>query len=307
MKKTTLLLLSSIFLIYGIQDAMSGGPVATPPTAKRTFDKAELQEEIDPNEGTSDATQRLEDVKRRKSELTVEITEKQKELQAVTKEEQEASRNAGTEGADRLRRKIAQHMDNIRNFDEQIKETTASQAVEVKRLKDEKDAQIRELTESNAAVLKELNDKKALSMAKKSAREQELAALKGAKASGPATSSQVQQSAAALQGTAAKKQKVNTIVEAQSTVAPQQVAAKSSGGLGGLFGGLQAIQSQVNQVTDTASKLSDTATGTIQNAASQVNGIKGQVADAQESIAGLVPSHSIKIESNGYSVKTISI
>lgn len=286
MKKVKLLLLSGIFIVYGTQHVIAAVATAPRPTTTPKFDAEALKEDIDPNEGGSEAAQRLEDAKRKRVDLTTEIAEKQKELAVVTKEEQEASRNAGTEGADRLKRKIAQHIDNIKLVDEEIRQTTASQAAEVKQFNDDKAVQMRELTERNAAVLKELNDKKALSLAKKGAREQELAALKGAKAGAPA----------AAKGTTAAK-KVNAVVE-------------SPAGLGGLFGGLQAIQAQVNQVSDTAAKISDTATGTIQNAASQVDGIKGQVADAQASVAsaaGLKPSHSIKIESNGHSAKTISI
>lgn len=301
MKKTKLILLSSIFLVYGTYDAMSGGAV----TQKRTFTQAELEEE-DTGEETSEARRDYEEKKRVRIELAAEIAEKQKELQVITKEEQEASRNAGAEGADRLKRKIAGHMDNIKATDDEIKQTTLAQAAEVKQLKEEKDAEIKEIVQSNAAVLKELNDKKALSMAKKAAREKELAALKGAKA--PVAPKANQKVALNTQIQAGKPlRKVNVTVEPQASVAPQQVAAKSSGGFGALFGGLQAIQAQISQATDTATRISNAAASTIQNAAIQVDGIKEPVNGSKESVAGLVPSHSIKSEANSQALNIINI
>jgi hypothetical protein len=102
MKKTKLLLLSSIFLVYGTYDAMSASSVAPTPSTKRTFDKAELQEEIDPNEGGSEAAQRLQEIKEKEVALKAEIADKNKELQIVAKEVQEASKNAGSEVEDCL-------------------------------------------------------------------------------------------------------------------------------------------------------------------------------------------------------------
>ncbi|MDP4725400.1 MAG: hypothetical protein NWS47_03825 [Alphaproteobacteria bacterium] len=300
MKKTKLILLSSIFLVYGAYDAMSSTAVAP----KKIFTQAELEEE-DTGEETSEARRDYEEKKRVRIELAAEIAEKQKELQVITKEEQEASRNAGAEGADRLKRKIAGHMDNIKATDDEIKQTTLAQSAEVKQLKEEKDAEIKEIVQSNAAVLKELNDKKALSMAKKAAREKELAALKGAKAP---VAPKANQKALNTQIQAGKPlRKVNATVEPQASVAPQQVAAKSSGGFGALFGGLQAIQAQISQATDTATKISNAANSTIQNAAIQVDGIKEQVSGNKESVAGLVPSHSIKSEANSQALNIINI
>ncbi len=305
MKKTKLILLSSIFLVYGAYDAMSGAAV----TQKRTFSQAELEEE-DTGEETSEARRDYEEKKRIRTELAAEIAEKQKELQVITKEEQEASRNAGAEGADRLKRKIAGHMDNIKATDDEIKQTTLAQAAEVKQLKEEKDAEIKEIVQSNAAVLKELNDKKALSMAKKAAREKELAALKGAKLAGTPQTNQQLKGKGALNTqilNAKPLKKVNAVADPQASVAPQQVAAKSSGGFGALFGGLQAIQAQISQATNTATKISNAAASTIQTAASQVDGIKEQVLDTREPVAAIVPSHSIKIESNLQAPNIINI
>lgn len=300
MKKTKLILLSSIFLVYGGYDAMSGTAV----TQKRTFTQADLQEE-DTGEEESEAAQIYEETKKRRAELSTEIAEMQKELQVITKKEQEASRNVGAEGADRLRRKIARHIDNIKATDDEIKQTTLAQAAEVKQLKDERDAQLKELLQNNTAVLKELNDQKALSLAKKAAREKELKELSAPKTAKPAAPKTNQKGAPTTQ-TQAKK--VNAVIQQpQTSIAPQQVAAKSSGGFGALFGGLQAIQAQITQATDTATKISNAATSTIQNAAIQVDGIKEQVTGSKESVAGLVPSHSIKSEANSQALNIINI
>lgn len=316
MKTTKLILLSSIFLMYGTYEAMSAAAVATPAVgSKRTFSAAELEEEIDPNADESDAARMeaelkekisglKEEVKRVKTDSTAQIKALEEQITAAEKEKKQTDATVGNERVEKLKQKIARHMDKIKEFDEQIKQTTTDQASALKQLKDEKDAQIKELTESNAAALKELNDQKALSMAKKAAREKELATLKGAKASGtPQSKQQVKQKAALnaqIENQGGKPvKKVNAVVDSASTTTPQS-------GLGGLFSGLQAIQATVEKASQKAATLSDVATGTIQNAASQVDGIKGQIASAQESVGGLLPQ-SVKLNARPSTTNVINI
>ncbi|MES2607355.1 MAG: hypothetical protein V4544_01265 [Pseudomonadota bacterium] len=320
MKKIKLFLLSSIFIAYSIQDAMSDGSVVANqssaiPSAKRIFAKEELQEEADLTETLSDAAQQLEDAKAKKAAVMAELKElaekqqeKQRELQTTEKEVQEANRAAGNEGADRLKRKILNHSETIKNINEKIKQATTDHTAEIKRLNDEKALQFKEANDNHAIIIKDFNVQKELSQAKKTAREQELAVLKGAKMADPSsklTNQQIEQKAALNAQIQNQKGK-----PAKGTAPASGEVKKTSaeGGLGGgIFGGLQAFQDKIANVANTASNVAESATGTLTNAADQANGITNQMVSARKSVKPDILLQSIKIESNTFTVKTISI
>lgn len=195
MKKIKLLLLSSIFTVYGTYDAMSGAIVAprqiqtNKEPLKQDFTQEQLQEDIDLSEPVSDAQQKDDELKAKiaekeeqlktfRKESTEQIKALMAEIEEATKEKKLASATLGTEGAERLKRKILNHSEAIKLVDEKIKQAIADHTAEIKRINDEKAAQIKEENYNHAIIIKDLNDQKALSAAKKKARENELAALK---------------------------------------------------------------------------------------------------------------------------------